>query len=112
MAAHRITVADNPHTEAGHHTAGMPRTLDNVPLSMAEYLEPKSMPQLLEMFRAIESGAPRASCHVWFKQRPDYWGTKAVEAVRVARTSRLGSERVVGSSGWRRLDVEWVEQPE
>ena len=48
----------------------------------------------------------------WFKQRPDYWGTKAVEAVRVARTSRLGSERVVGSSGWRRLDVEWVEQPE
>ena len=48
----------------------------------------------------------------WFKQRPDYWGTKAVEAVRVARKSRLGSERVVGSSGWRRLDVEWVEQPE
>lgn len=48
----------------------------------------------------------------WFRQRPDYWGTKAVEAVRVARTSRLGSERVVGSSGWRRLDVEWVEQPE
>jgi len=70
MAAHRITVADNPHTEAGHHTAGMPRTLDNVPLSMAEYLEPKSMPQLLEMFRAIESGAPRANCDVWFKQRP------------------------------------------
>ncbi len=70
MAAHRVTMADNPHTEADYHTVGMPRVLDNAPQSMAEYLEPKSMPPLLEMYRAIEGGAPRASCDVWFKRRP------------------------------------------
>lgn len=48
----------------------------------------------------------------WFRQAPDAYGAKSVQPVRVRRVSKLGSERLAESSGWRNLHVEWVEQPE
>lgn len=67
---HRVIMADNEFTQYDYRKFGLPKVTENAPMSLAQYIEDSDVAQFLAMYRAIEEGAPRASCEVWYKLRP------------------------------------------
>jgi hypothetical protein len=46
---------------------GMSKEIENVPESLAVYVEERSMPDLIDMYKKIDNGEKEVSCEVWFK---------------------------------------------
>jgi signal transduction histidine kinase/PAS domain-containing protein/ActR/RegA family two-component response regulator len=67
---HRITMAENEFTEYDYKKFGLKHISENVPQSLIKYIDEAYVDTFLEMYRQIESGAPRASCEVWYKLKP------------------------------------------
>ena len=70
IGAHRIIMADNEFTEYDYRKFGLPKIIENAPDSLAEYIDEADVQKFLDMYRAIENGAPKASCEVWYKLQP------------------------------------------
>ena len=70
IAAHRITMADNDFTAYDYRKFGLPKVIENAPRSLTGYIDDADVPKFLDLYRAVENGAPKASCEVWYKLRP------------------------------------------
>jgi len=64
-----IHMADNETTDEECLRYGLERVIYGVPGSLAEIVDERSMPALLEMYRKVEAGQ-NASCEIWYKRRP------------------------------------------
>ena len=70
IASRRIIMAENEFTEYDYRKFGLPKVTENAPQALLPYIDDACADAFLEMYRAIEAGAPRASCEVWYKLRP------------------------------------------
>ena len=70
IPGHRITMAENEFTEYDYRKFGLPKVIENAPQSLVPYIDDAYAEPFLEMYRQIESGAPTASCEVWYKLKP------------------------------------------
>lgn len=70
IAARRVSMVSNPYAKDGHDRFNMPRVTENVPDSLLQYIAEESVQDFLGVYRAVESGAPRASCDVWYRPQP------------------------------------------
>ncbi len=70
IPARRVVMADNEFTHYDHRKFGLPKVMENVPDSLIPYIEDTSVGKFLDMYRAVDAGAPKASCEVWYKWRP------------------------------------------
>jgi PAS domain S-box-containing protein len=64
---HTLTMADNDFTSYDYRKFGLPKSLGNVPSSLVPFIDEAYVKDFLAMYRAIEAGAPKASCEVWYK---------------------------------------------
>jgi len=64
---HTIYMADNETTVDECRTLGIDRVITGVPESLAEVVDERSMPALLEMYRKVEAGE-NASCELWYRR--------------------------------------------
>jgi PAS domain S-box-containing protein len=69
IPAHRIIMSDDPYTTVDFLKFGMSRYTENVPMSVADYIDENDVPAFLEMYRKVEAGQD-ATCDVWYKTRP------------------------------------------
>lgn len=67
---HRITMAENEFTAYDYRKFSLPKVTENAPTSLLPYIDEASQEAFLKMYRAIDDGAPRAECEVWYKLRP------------------------------------------
>ena len=86
---HRIIMAENEFTEYGYRKFGLPKIMENVPLSLVPFIDEGSVGVFLDMYRRIEAGAQTASCEVWYKRGP---GTER-------RCERISYTNVFGPDG-------------
>lgn len=68
IPTHTIHMADNETTNEECRRFGFRHVIPNVPQSLAELVDEKSMPALLEMYRRVENGE-NASCEVWYRRK-------------------------------------------
>ena len=67
---HRILLSDSKATREDMQTFVLPKVIENVPQSTAVWIDEKDFGRVCEMYRAIDGGAPHASCEYWYKKRP------------------------------------------
>jgi PAS domain-containing protein len=67
---HRVVMAENEFTQYDYRKFGLPKVTENAPQSLVEYIDDRYAETFLDMYRKIDSGAPCASCEVWYKLRP------------------------------------------
>ena len=67
ICSHRVIMTDNDFTKYDYRKFGLPKVTENVPDSLVPYIEDSSVAAFVEMYRAVERGAPTASCEVWYK---------------------------------------------
>lgn len=70
IRAHRITMAENEFTSYDYRKFGLPRIIDRVPESLFPYMDENSLPAFKALYKAIEGGAAKANCEVWYKMKP------------------------------------------
>ena len=70
IRAHRIIMADNEFTEYDYRKFGLPKIIEDAPASLVGYIDDADVGKFLDLYRAVESGAPKASCEVWYKLQP------------------------------------------
>jgi len=68
IPGHTIHMADNDTSEKECLRLGLNRVISNVPESLVEILDERSVPAFLEMYRKVEEGR-NASCEIWYKRR-------------------------------------------
>lgn len=69
IPSHTIYLADNETSEEECRRFGIERVITGVPEALAEIVDERSMPELLEMYRKVEAGE-NASCEIWYKRMP------------------------------------------
>ena len=74
-------MSDDEMTQKACAKRNLPRVIENVPESLCEFVDEKTMPALLEMYKKVENGED-ASCDVWYKKTP----TMPRHCVRVSYT--------------------------
>ena len=70
IPSHRIIMAENDFTEYDYRKFGLPKVTENAPASLLPYIDERYVKPFLEMYDAVEHGAPKASCEVWYKVMP------------------------------------------
>jgi len=66
----RIIFSDTAATQRDRDDFNIPRVIENVPESTAQWVEPEDFIRLRKVYRDIENGAPTASCEYWYKRQP------------------------------------------
>jgi PAS domain S-box-containing protein len=66
---HRIILSDDAYTQGELRKTGYGRTVENVPESMLQHIEDRSVAVFCELFRKVEEGTD-ASGEIWFKRQP------------------------------------------
>ena len=67
---HRVTMAENEFTQYDYRKFGLPKIVDNAPYALVPFIDDAYVDRFLKMYEAIEAGAPRVSCDVWYKLKP------------------------------------------
>ncbi len=67
---HRVIMAENEFTEYDYRKFGLPKYTENVPQALTKYIDDDYVDVFLDMYRKVDSGAPTASCEVWYKLQP------------------------------------------
>ena len=66
---HRVIMADNEFNRYDYSQFHLPHVIENVPESLLPYIEEASRKEFMDMYQAVQNGAPRAACEVWYKLR-------------------------------------------
>ena len=66
---HRVIMADNEFSRYDYSRFNLPHIIENVPEGLLPYIDEGSRQDFLDMYRAIDEGAPRVDCEVWYKLR-------------------------------------------
>ena len=64
---HRVVMAENEFTEYDYRKFGLPKVIENAPESLVTFIDERYVDEFLGMYRAVDNGAPEASCEVWYK---------------------------------------------
>jgi len=67
---HRVVMAENEFTQYDYRKFRLPKITENAPQALISYIDDRYVETFLDMYRKIDSGAPTASCEVWYKLRP------------------------------------------
>lgn len=67
---HRIVMAENEFSKNDYRKFALPKISENAPASLVPYIENKYVKDFLDMYDAIDHGAEKASCEVWYKIKP------------------------------------------
>lgn len=70
ITSHRIVMAQNEFTAYDYRKFGLPQVIENVPQNLLPYIDEAYHEPFLAVYKAIENGAPKASCEVWYKLKP------------------------------------------
>ena len=70
IGARRIIMADNEFTEFDYRKFGLPKVIEDAPASLMKHIDEADRQTFLDLYHAVENGAPRASCEVWYKLQP------------------------------------------
>jgi len=70
IKSRRIIMAENEFTEYDYRKFGLPKITDNAPDALVPYIDERYVKEFLDMYKAVENGAPKASCEVWYKIQP------------------------------------------
>lgn len=66
----RIILSDNSSTKDDCAKYAIPKIIENVPDSVAQWVAEKDLDKMLDVYRRIDAGAPSASCEYWYKSNP------------------------------------------
>lgn len=66
----RIIMADNEFTKFDYSKFNLPKVIENVPDSLAKYIDDVDLPKFFKMYSDIQNGAKKAQCEVWYKFTP------------------------------------------
>jgi signal transduction histidine kinase len=67
---HTITLSDSGANKADCETYSIPTVIKNVPDSIAQWVDEKDLEKMTGVYRAIDGGAPSATCEYWYRKRP------------------------------------------
>ena len=67
---HVIILSDNTATAADCKAFEIPRVVENVPASVAQWVDENDLEKMLSVYRAIDEGAPTVTCEYWYKKMP------------------------------------------
>ena len=67
---HRILLSDSRSSREDRRAFQIPKVIQNVPDSLAQWIDEKDFPRVRELYRALESGAPSLACEYWYKKVP------------------------------------------
>ncbi|MCI2061589.1 MAG: ATP-binding protein [Eubacteriaceae bacterium] len=70
IAAHRVIMADNEFTRYDYSKFDLAKVIENAPYSLASKIADADVEKFLGIYRAVDGGAPEASCEVWYKLTP------------------------------------------
>jgi len=70
IRSRRITLSDSSATQSDRNEFGIPKVIENVPESIAQWVDERDLEKCFAMYRAIADGAPYASCEYWYKSTP------------------------------------------
>ena len=71
ISSHRVTMSENEFTRYDYRKFSLPRVIEDAPASLVPYIDDAYVDSFLGMYAQVEAGAPRASCEVWYKLKPD-----------------------------------------
>jgi len=63
----RIVMSDSPATLADMAAYSIPDVIENVPESLAQWIDEKDFDRVMEFYRVIGQGTPSGSCEYWYK---------------------------------------------
>lgn len=67
IKARHISMAENEFSTYDYRKFNLPKEIDNVPDSLVQYIDERSVGDFLAMYRAVEQGAKTAHCEVWYR---------------------------------------------
>ena len=70
IANHRVIMSDEEVTKNDYVKFKISKIIENVPQSLAEYIDPASLPKFIAMYDDVERGLD-SSCTVWYKFLPE-----------------------------------------
>jgi len=65
---HRIILSDSSATTIDCEKFSIPKVIENVPWSVTEWVDEKDYPKVIELYKKVDSGEPKASCEFWYKR--------------------------------------------
>ena len=70
IRTHAITISDNGASSSDREEYAIPKVIENVPDSLADWIDPADFEKMCKVYRDVDNGAPSASCDYWYKERP------------------------------------------
>lgn len=67
---HRILLMDSGLARGDCEKFGIPKVIENIPASCAEWVDDRDFNALAEMYEKIAKGAPTVSCEYWHRLKP------------------------------------------
>ena len=66
LTTHAVTMSGDEFTKEDYGKFGLTEFIENAPQSLIPYIEPRDVPQFIEMYDQVKAGHD-ASCEVWYK---------------------------------------------
>jgi len=68
IPSHRIFLSSNKATQSDCELYKIPRTIENVPAALSNWIKPQDYAKVCNVYRQIDNGAPFATCDYWYRE--------------------------------------------